>query len=84
MNVLRFLIVTLALASSLAPSFAGAGEQKENVIPPQPSTPALDDEDDDSARPAWADPNAEPPPLAVDDDPTPFDPAERPPDPDPE
>ncbi len=79
MTMLRVLLLILASCASLAPSFAGAGEPQEGV-------PQLSDDDDDaeSARPAWADPNAEPPPLAVDDDPTPFDPAERPPDPDPE
>jgi hypothetical protein len=79
MTMLRVLLLILASCANLAPSIAGAGEPQEGV-------PQLSDDDDDaeSARPAWADPNAEPPPLAVDDDPTPFDPAERPPDPDPE
>ncbi len=81
--ILRSLILTLALAPSLAvQSFAGTSNTGEGV--PETSDPAIEDDDADSARPAWADPNAEPPPVGVDDDPTPFDPAERPPDPDPD
>ena len=80
MKVLRTMLMGMALiAATWGSALADPNE------PPVASDPLPQDDVDpneDTARPEWADPNADDPVGGVDDDPTPFDPGTNPPDPD--
>ena len=77
MKLLRITMMGLALFFVTGATLAA---EKDPPLPQD--TPLQDDVDmgDDAARPDWANPNAEEPDLAVDDDPTPFDLGTNPPD----
>ena len=57
------------------PAAAGApGDPANNAEVEKPAAAPI--ENDEGYRPRWADPNAKPPEPGIENDPTPFDPAE--------
>lgn len=77
------LLVTVLMGLALL--FAAGAALAADNDPPIVSDPVPQDDmapGDDTARPDWANPDADPPVGGVDDDPTPFDLGTNPPDPD--
>lgn len=79
MNLLRTTVLGLALFFMTGATLA---EERDTPVALDPPLQEDVNTADDSARPDWANPNAEEPDLGVDDDPTPFDLGTNPPAPD--
>jgi hypothetical protein len=77
--------IVMAITAGVAtPADAGVGGAADNLRPPQAAgEPSLPD-DNGPVLPPWQRPGAEEPEDGVDDDPTPFNPAEGPTAPDPD
>ena len=79
MKLLRTTVLGLTLFFGNQATFA---EERDAPVALDPPLQEDVDPAEDTARPDWANPNAEEPDLGVDDDPTPFDLGTNPPDPD--
>jgi hypothetical protein len=72
MKNVSVLITILAAMAATVPAAAQDGE----TPPPQDESSAPVSPDDEAAPPPWADPNVQPPDIGVNDDRTPFNPAD--------
>jgi len=66
--------VLATIATAYAPGALAAREGRQ--VPAQEDSNSLASPDYEGYRPAWANPYAEPPEVGINDDPTPFDPAD--------
>jgi hypothetical protein len=77
MKLAGLLVVAAAFLTPLIPSAAAAGaagDDGKNIEVEKPT--AAPAEPEAGYRPRWADPNAKPPQPGIENDPTPFDPAD--------
>ena len=76
MNTLRKFVVPVAVAGAFGVLVAGAEARESERYYVDADPKSLASPNYDGYRPAWANPYAQPQDLGVNDDPTPFDPAD--------